>query len=218
MLLNLCLRISCASAKDRRPQAPYCLSRELEFQATARIQQMSGRQIICLAQLPVLKWAIQRTTTHALPEQASPSEPFTNQPGLYPFSSPVPRALLLAFSTAGTEGLMKSIMKSWFFIMLADDGQAQPRIVTNGTRGFGSLDTRPRPKSSMETEKAAAPPCERLAAVRQNMAAADQGRGVHAFIVPTEDPHMSEYSPDCFKRREWISRCACMSTVASRQI
>ncbi|KAF5843713.1 Creatinase/Prolidase N-terminal domain-containing protein, partial [Dunaliella salina] len=37
-------------------------------------------------------------------------------------------------------------------------------------------------------------------------AAADQGRGVHAFIVPTEDPHMSEYSPDSFKRREWVSR------------
>lgn len=37
-------------------------------------------------------------------------------------------------------------------------------------------------------------------------AAADHGRGVQAWIVPSEDPHMSEYSPDCFKRREWISR------------
>lgn len=37
--------------------------------------------------------------------------------------------------------------------------------------------------------------------------AADGGKGVHAYLVPTEDPHMSEYSPDCFKRREWVSRC-----------
>ncbi len=37
-------------------------------------------------------------------------------------------------------------------------------------------------------------------------AAADGGKGVHAYIVPTEDPHMSEYSPDCFKRREFISK------------
>jgi len=48
--------------------------------------------------------------------------------------------------------------------------------------------------------------CDRLAALRTAMAAADGGRGVHAYIVPTEDPHMSEYSPDCFKRREFISR------------
>lgn len=40
----------------------------------------------------------------------------------------------------------------------------------------------------------------------QAMAAADGGKGVHAYMVPTEDPHMSEYPPDCFSRREFISR------------
>eukprot|EP00798_Chlamydomonas_sp_ICE-L_P001672 gene1672-33066_t len=29
--------------------------------------------------------------------------------------------------------------------------------------------------------------------------------GVHAYIVPTEDPHMSEYSPDSLARRQFIS-------------
>lgn len=28
---------------------------------------------------------------------------------------------------------------------------------------------------------------------------------VDAYIVPTEDPHMSEYPPDCYKRREYIT-------------
>ncbi len=40
------------------------------------------------------------------------------------------------------------------------------------------------------------PPDERLAAVRRNMTQVDNAKGVHAFIVPTEDAHMSEYSPD----------------------
>lgn len=45
----------------------------------------------------------------------------------------------------------------------------------------------------------------KLAALRAAMAAADGGRGVAAYIVPTEDPHMSEYPPDCYKRREWLT-------------
>lgn len=48
--------------------------------------------------------------------------------------------------------------------------------------------------------------CERLAALRKALAAADHGKGVHAYIVPTEDPHMSEYSPEVFKRREYITK------------
>lgn len=54
-------------------------------------------------------------------------------------------------------------------------------------------------------------PCMSSHAMPQ--AAADAGRGVHAIIVPTEDPHMSEYSPDCFKRREFISRWAGFRTL-----
>uniref|UniRef100_A0A7R9VKA2 Xaa-Pro aminopeptidase P n=1 Tax=Chlamydomonas euryale TaxID=1486919 RepID=A0A7R9VKA2_9CHLO len=49
-------------------------------------------------------------------------------------------------------------------------------------------------------------PDERLASLRKAMAGADGGEGVHAFLIPTEDPHMSEYPPGCFARREWISR------------
>ena len=40
----------------------------------------------------------------------------------------------------------------------------------------------------------------RLAKLRELMAKADGGKGVAAYIVPTEDPHMSEYPPDHFKR------------------
>jgi Xaa-Pro aminopeptidase len=52
---------------------------------------------------------------------------------------------------------------------------------------------------------APAPLDAKLAALRAAMAAADGGRGVAAYIVPTEDPHMSEYPPDCYKRREWLT-------------
>ena len=59
----------------------------------------------------------------------------------------------------------------------------------------------------MTSEPAAKPPAdERLADVRRHMASVDGNLGVSAFIVPTEDPHMSEYSPSCFTRRQFISR------------
>ncbi|MEW5306595.1 MAG: hypothetical protein WDW36_009049 [Sanguina aurantia] len=45
-----------------------------------------------------------------------------------------------------------------------------------------------------------------LARLREEMARADGGLGVHAYLVPSEDPHMSEYAPDCFARRQFISR------------
>jgi Xaa-Pro aminopeptidase len=41
-----------------------------------------------------------------------------------------------------------------------------------------------------------------LAALRAEMQAAGN---VAAYIVPSEDPHMSEYSPDCCARRMYIS-------------
>jgi hypothetical protein len=46
----------------------------------------------------------------------------------------------------------------------------------------------------------------RLARLRAAMSRADGGKGVTAYIIPTEDPHMSEYPPDTFKRREYISK------------
>lgn len=45
----------------------------------------------------------------------------------------------------------------------------------------------------------------RLVRLRAAMARADGGKGVSAYIIPTEDPHMSEYPPDTFKRREYLT-------------
>lgn len=42
---------------------------------------------------------------------------------------------------------------------------------------------------------------ERLSALREAMKA----NGVAAYIIPTSDPHMSEYPAACWKYREWIS-------------
>lgn len=44
--------------------------------------------------------------------------------------------------------------------------------------------------AAMATQAAAVAVDERLVAIRQAMAAADGGKGVQAFIVPSEDPHM----------------------------
>lgn len=46
---------------------------------------------------------------------------------------------------------------------------------------------------------------QRVSSLRAEMAKANQGEGVHAYIVPSDDPHMSEYAPDCFARRQFIS-------------
>ena len=42
---------------------------------------------------------------------------------------------------------------------------------------------------------------ERLSALREAMKA----NGIAAYIIPTSDPHMSEYPAKCWKYREWIS-------------
>lgn len=65
--------------------------------------------------------------------------------------------------------------------------------------------------SSAAAPQAAAPPAAapatdpKLVRIRAAMARADGGRGIQAFIVPSEDPHMSEYPPECDARREFIS-------------
>ncbi|KAG2489091.1 hypothetical protein HYH03_012317 [Edaphochlamys debaryana] len=90
-----------------------------------------------------------------------------------------------------------------------------------GTRGFGKLSAGsppPAAAASVSTPTAAPsaptmaapapgspPPCPKLSALRAAMAAADGGRGVAALLVPTEDPHSSEYPPECMKYREYIS-------------
>lgn len=42
---------------------------------------------------------------------------------------------------------------------------------------------------------------ERIAALRKAM----KQHKIDAYIIPTSDPHMSEYPADCWKYREWIS-------------
>lgn len=42
---------------------------------------------------------------------------------------------------------------------------------------------------------------ERIAALREAM----KQHKINAYIIPTSDPHMSEYPADCWKYREWIS-------------
>jgi Creatinase/Prolidase N-terminal domain len=44
-------------------------------------------------------------------------------------------------------------------------------------------------------------PDAKVAALRELLVAA----GVDAFVVPTDDPHLSEYSAECYNRREFIS-------------
>lgn len=51
-----------------------------------------------------------------------------------------------------------------------------------------------------ETE-AQAGPAAAVEKLRETM----KGLDVDAFIVPTDDPHLSEYPPECFARREFIS-------------
>ena len=42
---------------------------------------------------------------------------------------------------------------------------------------------------------------ERVKSLRKLM----EEKGIDAYIVPTYDPHQSEYIADCYKTREWIS-------------
>jgi len=42
---------------------------------------------------------------------------------------------------------------------------------------------------------------ERIAALREGL----KQHKIDAYIIPTSDPHMSEYPADCWKYREWIS-------------
>ena len=32
-----------------------------------------------------------------------------------------------------------------------------------------------------------------------------KSRNLTAYVIPSEDQHMSEYVPDCYQRRRWIS-------------
>ena len=55
--------------------------------------------------------------------------------------------------------------------------------------------------SEVEMKRATSGPDLKLAALREKMKSA----GVDAFMVPSQDPHFSEYVPTCFERRMFIS-------------
>ena len=85
--------------------------------------------------------------------------------------------------------------------------RAHPKSTHKPVQGFGSLTAAPSSAATTMTSEAPKPaPDARLAAVRRHMASVDGKRGLSAFIVPTEDPHSSEYSPACFTRRQYISK------------
>ncbi|WZL78424.1 aminopeptidase P family protein [Eubacteriales bacterium mix99] len=42
---------------------------------------------------------------------------------------------------------------------------------------------------------------EKLGALRESMKA----KGIHAYMIPSADPHLDEYVPDYYRAREWIS-------------
>ena len=97
--------------------------------------------------------------------------------------------------------------------------RAQPRRVSSATPATASLLRGSALRASAdagetavvaagaESESPTAAPamagdgCAKLAALRARMAAAS----VDAFVVPSQDPHFSEYVPTCFERRAWIS-------------
>jgi Xaa-Pro aminopeptidase len=60
--------------------------------------------------------------------------------------------------------------------------------------------------SNGSSNGAAAARDSKLVKLRAAMSKADGGKGVTAYIIPTEDPHMSEYPPDSFKRREYLTK------------
>jgi Xaa-Pro aminopeptidase len=71
------------------------------------------------------------------------------------------------------------------------------------------LSSAPRAQATSTMDSPAAPPATavdpKLVRLRKLMAAADGGQPIHAFIIPSEDPHMSEYAPECDARRAYIS-------------
>lgn len=72
-------------------------------------------------------------------------------------------------------------------------GEVQQKLVSTLVRAS--------PNATMASATTDAATCEKLTNLRDAMKKA----GVDAFIVPSEDPHMSEYPPDCHARREFIS-------------
>ena len=68
---------------------------------------------------------------------------------------------------------------------------AQPRKVAQARRTA--------PTRIPEQPHLSAP--ERVAALRRLM----RREGLHAYLVPSTDPHQSEYVPDCWRRRAWLT-------------
>lgn len=107
------------------------------------------------------------------------------------------RALVSAFRDFGlrVESKHKSIASARVFAKpLSCRGSAVYASADSTTATVNSDTT---PNSDEMTASSAA----KLAALRERMAACN----IHAFVVPSQDPHFSEYVPTCFERRQWIS-------------
>lgn len=70
-------------------------------------------------------------------------------------------------------------------------------IIANSSSSFLAEPSSARKAS----KKAAPPPDEKLVKLRERF----EIEGIDAYIIPSEDPHQSEYSADCFMRRAYIS-------------
>ncbi|KAI5077889.1 hypothetical protein GOP47_0007713 [Adiantum capillus-veneris] len=70
-------------------------------------------------------------------------------------------------------------------------------IVANSSSSFLA-----EPSSAKRASQAGPPPPNgKIVKLRQRLAS----EGIDAYIIPSEDPHQSEYSADCFMRRAYIS-------------
>ncbi|CAM9446908.1 unnamed protein product, partial [Phaeothamnion confervicola] len=75
----------------------------------------------------------------------------------------------------------------------------------------GLLGGSPRRFAATPADVAEAPPAATTAAAETAdpkvaaMRAWMEEAGVDAFIVPSDDPHLSEYAAECYNRREWLS-------------
>ena len=57
------------------------------------------------------------------------------------------------------------------------------------------------PASGRRTKGPHMKPKQRVAALREQM----ERHGLDAYLIPSSDPHQSEYVPECWQRRTWIS-------------
>ncbi len=87
----------------------------------------------------------------------------------------------------------RSLHLTKFFVHVQGDQEASLRGLSLGVATQTTSHSRSRAITAMagtNGTNGSAPSDPKLAALREAMAAANGGSGVHAYIVPSEDPHM----------------------------